>query len=180
MSDEPNEPEFVLKGQSMNTTNFLTRRLMVCSALLAAGSTASRAWAHHGWSSFDQEQPLYLEGIARQVRWRNPHAEFMLEPDSRLTLPADLASRPVPAQSAPVEAARLLSRARLPDKQASRWEIELAPLFRMSQWQIPEIRDGERVAAVGFGLREQGATPLMRVEFLFLQGKVYPMRSSPA
>ncbi len=164
----------------MNTTNFLTRRLMICSALLAAGSTASRAWAHHGWSSFDQEQPLYLEGIARQVRWRNPHAEFILEADPRLTLPSDLAGRSIPAQSAPLDAAKLLSRAALPAKPAPRWEIELAPLFRMSQWQVPEIRDGERVAAVGFGLREQGATPLMRVEFLFLQGKAYPMRSSPA
>lgn len=163
----------------MDTRNFLTRRLMVCSALLAAGSTASRVWAHHGWSSFDQEQPLYLEGIARQVRWRNPHAEFILEPDSGLTLPSDLAGRSIPAQSAPVDAAKLLSRAAVPGKLAPRWEIELAPLFRMSQWQVPEIREGERVAAVGFGLREQGATPLMRVEFLFLQARAYPMRSSP-
>jgi hypothetical protein len=45
---------------------------------------------------------------------------------------------------------------------------------------VPEIREGERVAVVGFGLREQGATPLLRVEFLFLQARAFPMRSSPA
>ncbi len=138
------------------------------------------AWAHHGWSSFNQDQPLYLEGVARQMRWRNPHAEFMLEPDPRLQLPPDLARRNVPAQSAPVDAAQLLARARVLSRQAARWEIELAPLFRMSQWQVPEIREGERVAVVGFGLREQGATPLLRVEFLFLQARAFPMRSSPA
>ena len=163
----------------MNLSVSHRRRALGGLAALAL-SPYPLAWAHHGWSSFNQDQPLYLEGIARQVRWRNPHAEFMLEPDPRLQLPPDLGSRTVPAQSAPVNAAQLLARASLPDRQAARWEIELAPLFRMSQWQVPEIREGERVAAVGFGLREQGATPLMRVEFLFSQGRIFPMRSSPA
>jgi len=45
---------------------------------------------------------------------------------------------------------------------------------------VPEIREGDRVAALGFGLREPGPTPLMRVEFLFLQDRIFPMRSSPA
>jgi hypothetical protein len=164
----------------------MTRRLDLPRRTLAAGLgalvllPATVVRAHHGWSSFDQDQPIYLEGTARQVRWRNPHAEFILEPDASLSLPADLARRTVPAQSAPVDAARLLALTRLPARSAPRWEIELAPLFRMSQWQVPEIRDGERVAAVGFGLREQPATPLMRVEFLFLQGRAFGMRSSPA
>jgi hypothetical protein len=25
------------------------------------------AWAHHGWSSFDQNRPIYLEGKATKV-----------------------------------------------------------------------------------------------------------------
>ena len=37
------------------------------------------ARAHHGWSGFDQDQPLFLQGTARKVAWRNPHAEFDLE-----------------------------------------------------------------------------------------------------
>lgn len=154
------------------------RTLSALGVLALVPMTSARA--HHGWSSFNQDQPLYLEGTARQIRWRNPHAEFMLEPAAGLQLPPNLAQRSVPAQTAPIDAAQLLGRARVPALQAPRWEIELAPLFRMSQWQVPEIRDGERVAAVGFGLREQGATPLMRVEYLMLQNRIYPMRSSPA
>ena len=65
-------------------------------ALLAAPVTA--AHAHHGWSGFDQDRPLFLQGTARKVAWRNPHAEFDLEMPADLALPADLAKRQVPAQ----------------------------------------------------------------------------------
>jgi len=63
--------------------------------LVASAATASApfAWAHHGWSSFDQKRPIYLEGVARKVAWRNPHAEFDLEVGSDLALPADLTKR---------------------------------------------------------------------------------------
>ena len=73
--------------------------------LVAAAGTLvlPRAYAHHGWSSFDQERPLYLEGKAAAVKWRNPHVEFMLEVPADLKLPADLAQRAVPAQTAPVD-----------------------------------------------------------------------------
>ncbi len=60
---------------------------------------ASAAFAHHGWSSFDQGRPLYLDGFARKVAWRNPHAEFELEVDAEPKLPADLATRTMPAMS---------------------------------------------------------------------------------
>ena len=60
------------------------------------------ASAHHGWSSFDQNRPIYLEGKVRKVVWRNPHVEFELELPAELKLPPDLTRRPVPAQSAPV------------------------------------------------------------------------------
>ena len=29
---------------------------------LGLGGWAGRALAHHGWSSFDQDRPIYLEG----------------------------------------------------------------------------------------------------------------------
>jgi hypothetical protein len=69
--------------------------LVVAPALLAPP-----AWAHHGWSSFDQARPIYLEGTARDVRWRNPHAELRLELPAEPKLPADLATRSLPPQSA--------------------------------------------------------------------------------
>ncbi len=37
------------------------------------------AIAHHGWSSYDQDQPLTLTGIVREVLYENPHVEIMLE-----------------------------------------------------------------------------------------------------
>ena len=69
--------------------------------LMAAGLMPAAGWmllpgvarAHHGWSSFDQERPLYLEGRAAKVAWRNPHAELELDLAADLRLPADLASR---------------------------------------------------------------------------------------
>ena len=55
--------------------------MMRRTLLLAAAGVPLAARAHHGWSSFDPDRPIYLEGTARQVKWRNPHAEFTLEGD---------------------------------------------------------------------------------------------------
>ena len=139
------------------------------------------AWAHHGWSSFDQGRPLYLEGKAVKVAWRNPHAELTLElPAEGMKLPADLASRSLPAQAAPVDGAALLRTAQLPTRKDRRWEIELAPLSRMQAWGIPEIRFGDTVALLGFTFGGEKGEAVLRVEYLFLGGKTYGLRSSPA
>jgi hypothetical protein len=74
----------------------MQRRTLIAAAL--AAPLAARA--HHGWSSFDQARPIYLEGHAAKVAWRNPHAEMALELPADLKLPADLASRKLPAQAA--------------------------------------------------------------------------------
>ena len=139
------------------------------------------AWAHHGWSSFDQGRPLYLEGKAVKVAWRNPHAELTLElPAEGMKLPADLASRSLPAQAAPVDGAALLRTAQLPTRKDRRWEIELAPLSRMQAWGIPEIKSGDKVALLGFTFGGEKGEAVLRVEYLFLGGKTYGLRSSPA
>lgn len=138
------------------------------------------AWAHHGWSSFDQERPIYLEGRAVEVKWRNPHVELVLELKAPLTLPADLGQRAVPAQSAQVDGRALLAKAQLPTRRDRRWEIELAPLSRVGQWQVPEILVGTELALVGFTFTGEKGAPVLRVEYLFLGGKTYGMRSGPA
>nr|MCU0943595.1 DUF6152 family protein [Hydrogenophaga sp.] len=138
------------------------------------------ARAHHGWSSFDQGRPVYLEGRAVQVAWRNPHAELMLELPDNLAVPASLAQRPVPAQSANVDGASLLARAVTPTRKDKRWQIELAPIFRMNQWQVPEVKDGDRIAMVGFTFEGERGEPILRVEYLFIGDKTYGLRSSPA
>lgn len=160
----------------------MQRRSMI-KGLGAAGLAATvpgAASAHHGWSSFDQTRPLYLEGTASQVRWRNPHAELLLTLASPLTLPADLATRSVPAQAAPVDGAGLLKQAQLPTRRDPRWQVELAPLTRMDAWKVPEIRDGTRLAVLGFTFTGEKGEALLRAEYLWVGGNTYALRSSPA
>lgn len=147
---------------------------------LAAPPVVTSAWAHHGWSSFDQTRPIYLEGTAAAVRWRNPHVELELERGANLALPADLASRVLPAQAAPVDGPGLLKAARLPTRSDKRWTIEFAPLSRMEAWQVPEIRRGDRLAVLGFTFVGEKGDAVLRAEYLFLGPKTYALRSSPA
>ena len=157
----------------------MQRRTLIAAPLALA--LALPAWAHHGWSSFDQSRPLYLEGKAVKVAWRNPHAELVMElPAEGPKLPADLAARSLPAQSAPVDGAALLKAAQLPTRKDRRWEIELAPLPRMQAWGVPEIKPGDAVAMLGFAFSGEKGDAVLRVEYLFLAGKTYGLRSSPA
>ena len=106
------------------------------------------AWAHHGWSSFDQTRPIYLEGKARKVAWRNPHVEFELELPADLKLPADLAQpRAAGADGAGRRRRSCWPRRSCPRARTSVWEIELAPLTRMEAWQVAEIKPGDRPVA---------------------------------
>ncbi|RCW75939.1 DUF6152 family protein [Pseudorhodoferax soli] len=157
----------------------LTRRRLLALASLATPLAMQRAHAHHGWSSFDQDRPIYLEGQVVESRWRNPHAELVIEPPAALALPAGLQQRPLPAQSAGIDGAALLAKTVLPTRRERRWELELAPLTRMRAWQAEEIRAGDRVAAVGFTFKGEQGDAVMRVEYLFVGDKTYGLRSSP-
>jgi hypothetical protein len=153
------------------------------SIVVAAASfpvAAPFAWAHHGWSSFDQERPLYLEGKVVRARWQNPHAELVIEVQPGLKVPADLATRKPPAQSAPVDGPSLLAKATAPRRADRQWTLELAPLTRLEAWKVSEIKPGTTISAVGFTFKEEKGEPVMRVEYLCADGKVYGLRSSPA
>ena len=152
------------------------RRSLLAAALLAP--LAARA--HHGWSSFDQGRPIYLEGRAVQVAWRNPHVELRLALPDDLKLPANLASRPVPAQTAAVDGAGLLAAARLPTRRDRVWQIELAPLTRLSAWKVPEIKPGTLLSVLGFTFIDEKGEAVLRAEYLWLDGQAYGLRSSPA
>ncbi len=156
------------------------RHMIQAGGALALAGAAPAAFAHHGWSSFDQNRPIYLQGRAVSVAWRNPHAELVLELPEALVLPPDLAQRPVPPQTAGVDGAALLAKAVLPTRRDRRWEVELAPLFRMGLWNVPEITVGQAVALVGFTFKEERGKPVLRGEYLFLDDRVYGLRSSPA
>lgn len=154
----------------------MNRRLMLTAAALLG---LRPAWAHHGWSSFDQTRPLYLEGRAVKVAWRNPHVELELELPADPKLPPDLATRSLPAQAAPVVGAALLKAATLPTRKDRRWEIELAPLSRMQTWQVPEIRVGDTVGVLGFTFSGEKGDAVLRGEYVFVGGRAYGLRSSP-
>lgn len=153
------------------------RELMVAGVLGFAGLPAR---AHHGWSGFDQDRPLYLEGIARKVVWQNPHVEVELELPAALWLPPDLARRALPAQTANVDGAKLVAAAQLPTRRDKVWEIEFAPLTRMLAWKVPELKVGEALAVLGYAAPGEKGDPVLRAEYLFHAGKVYGLRSSPA
>lgn len=156
------------------------RRFVLVAAATATPLALSTAWAHHGWSSFDQDKPIYLEGKVVRSKWQNPHAELLIELRPDLALPPDLKQRALPAQSAGVDGPGLLARAALPRRKDRRWELELAPLTRMAAWQVAEIKAGETVSAVGFTTKDEADEAVMRVEYLFVGGKAYGLRSGPA
>jgi hypothetical protein len=157
------------------------KRRDVIKAVLAvpAAGLAPLALAHHGWSSFDQNRPIYLEGRVTKSVWQNPHAELEIELPANLVLPGDLAQRAVPAQSAQIDGKALLARAVLPTRKDLRWEIELAPLTRLQAWQVPEIKPGAIVSMLGFTFTGEKGGAVLRVEYLFVDGKAYGLRSSP-
>ncbi len=157
----------------------MKRRRLMFAAVTLPGAMPF-AWAHHGWSSFDHDRPLYLEGRVSRSRWQNPHAELTIDVPADLKLPADLSTRALPAQSAPVDGPALLAKATLPRRKDRQWELELAPLTRLEAWQVREIKPGTAISAVGFGTRDEKGEAVMRVEYLFVDGKAYGLRSGPA
>ena len=150
------------------------RRLLMLAAALAA----SPVLGHHGWSSFDQDKPLFLAGTVKSVRWRNPHAEFVLTVPAGLAIPSDLATRKAPSQSQTVDSSGIFAKATVPAQASGDWEIELAPLSRMSAWNVAELKAGDRVEVIGYALAS-GDRRVLRVEYLMVGGKIYGLRSSP-
>lgn len=153
------------------------RRTLLAATLAFPALTAH---AHHGWSSFDLERPLYLEGRVGKVAWRNPHVELELELGGEPRLPPDLGSRTLPAQQASVDGAALLKAARLPVRRERRWQVELAPLTRMQAWKVPEIRSGDTLAVLGFTFAGERGEAVLRAEYVWVAGGVYGLRSGPA
>jgi Family of unknown function (DUF6152) len=147
--------------------------------LVSAALLAAPVLAHHGWSSFDQDKPLYLSGTLTQVRWQNPHIEVMLRADA-VKLPEGIATRPVPAQQQSVDGAGILKKVQVPANAAGVWEIEFAPLSRMQAWGLSQpLKVGDRIEVVGYGLADDRNKRLLRAEYLFVNGKAYAFRSSP-
>jgi hypothetical protein len=156
------------------------RDMLKTSAALPVVGLCLPALAHHGWSSFDQDRPIYLEGRVVKSVWQNPHVELLIDLPAALKLPADLAQRALPAQTAPVDGKGLLAKAVVPTRQDKRWEIELAPLSRVQAWNLAEIKPGDTIAVIGFTFTGEKGAAVLRAEYIFVSGKTYGLRSSPA
>ena len=156
------------------------RDLLKAGLAVPATGWMTTASAHHGWSSFDQDRPLYLEGRVTKSVWQNPHAELELELPAVLRLPTELTGRALPAQAVPVDGKALLAKTVLPTRTDKCWEIELAPLTRLQAWKVPEIKPGMTVSVVGFAFAGEKGDAILRVEYLFVEEKTYALRSSPA
>jgi len=148
--------------------------------LFAALAAPLAARAHHGWSSFDQDRPLFLQGRVVSVKWQNPHAELVVELPPDYKVPADVAGRAVPPQSASVDGKALLAKAAAPTRKDRRWEVELAPLTRLQAWQVAPIQPGATVGVLGYTYKDEKGDAVLRAEYLYADGKVYGLRSSPA
>ncbi|MCD6077578.1 MAG: hypothetical protein K0R89_1516 [Ramlibacter sp.] len=150
------------------------------TCLMAALALPFAARAHHGWSSFNVDQPVFIEGKVVKVTWQNPHAELIVELEPDYKLPGDLAKRAVPAQSASVDGKALLAKAIAPARKERRWEVELAPLTRLQAWKVEPVAVGATVGILGYTLQDPKAEAVVRAEFLYVNGQVYGLRSSPA
>ena len=156
------------------------RKVLKIAAALSAAGSGLPALAHHGWSSFDQDRPIYLEGKVAKSVWQNPHAELEIDVPAGFKLPAGLAQRTLPAQTAPVDGKALLAKAVAPTRKDVRWEIELAPLSRLQAWNVAEILPGTSVAVLGFTFTAEKGEAVLRAEYLFVASNIYALRSSPA
>jgi len=158
----------------------MKRRLFLLATSASLPLLAPRAWAHHGWSGFDQGRPIYLEGRVIKSQWQNPHAELVIEVPTDLKVPASLLQRSLPAQTAKVDGPAVVAKAAAPQRSDRQWTLELAPLSRMEAWKVAPINPGEVISAVGYTAQGEAGDPVMRVEYLFVADRTYGLRSSPA
>ena len=92
------------------------RHFFPAVAALFSLPLSQRLFAHHGWSSFDETRPLYIAGTVKSMKWQNPHAEIVITMATNATLPADLAKRSVPAQTANVDGAKIFCKCSVAEK----------------------------------------------------------------
>ena len=155
------------------------RHFFPAVAALFSLPLSQRLIAHHGWSSFDESRPLYIAGTVRSTKWQNPHAEIVITMATNATLPADLAKRSVPAQTANVDGAKIFASVALPKKRGD-WTIELSPMTRIDAWKVPAPKVGDMVAAVAYSFKDEKGEAFARVEYLIIGDRLYGLRSMPA
>lgn len=159
----------------------MNRRQLLAASLAVSplALMAKRAFAHHGWSSFDETRPIYIEGKVKSVKWQNPHAELVVTMSADATVPANLKTRKMPAQTSNVDAAKILAATTVPKRRGD-WTIELSPMSRIESWKVAQPKVGDTVAAIGYTFKDDKGQAFTRVEYLLIGGQAYGLRSNPA
>jgi hypothetical protein len=162
----------------MNRRTFVSSISAVSVASALAPAYSARAFAHHGWSSFDEARPLYLVGKVKAVKWQNPHVELVITMAADAKVPEALAKRTAPGQSTPVDGAKILATAVLPNKRVD-WTLELSPMTRIDAWKVAQPKVGETIEAVAYTFKDEKGAAVARVEYLIVGDKIYGLRSMP-
>jgi hypothetical protein len=89
------------------------------------------------------------------------------------SVPNDLATRTVPAQTAGIDGAALLARAVVPMRRDRR-------CFGSGSGGCPNCGRGGRCRRWRFTFKEEKGGPVLRADYLLLNGVTYGLRSSPA
>lgn len=120
---------------------------LALAALLSPLPGVPGAEAHHGWSSYDTQTPLYLEGTVAEVHWRNPHPDLVVVVEaaaravdpSRVTLPSDAGADLRDALTRATPAA------------PGRYTLHLPPIARLQRAGVATPpKAGERIVAIAY------------------------------
>lgn len=84
----------------MTTIPFIIRALLAAAAI----QVSALAFAHHGWSGYDSNTPLKLEGTIRDSGYEHPHGFVKLQTPGKTWLvvlapPSRMESRGLPASA---------------------------------------------------------------------------------
>lgn len=119
----------------------MTKNIVAVFALLATA-----AFAHHGWSGYDESKPVTLTGVVQASGYENPHAYVDLQVKDN-----------APANG-------------------KMWHAVLAPVSRMSARGITkaDIAPGATVTVEGF--QDKSKVNELKIERITIKGKKYEIR----
>lgn len=149
---------------------------VVVTADLLLATTGGAILAHHGFTSFRTEAPIYLEGRIVEVHWGNPHPVVTLEvaqqptgtPWRQWTLPAGWAD---------MGTGHIVGSTTIPTNATGRWAVEFSGFSQQPRFGFAESpRVGEPIAIVAFQAC-QGNPRLARSTLVHYRGQTFSQQS---
>ena len=132
-------------------------RRAVLGLALAALLSVPAAEAHHGWSSYNTQVPLYLEGTRRRSQWRNPHPELVvvIEAPARAVDPSKVSAAVRRGRGRSSETRWLARKPPVP----GRYAVHLPPIARLERAGVSAPpKAGERLVAIAYASCSEAGT----------------------